>query len=105
MYEPISFTRVKISEITVAEGGGVTLKYRAGAVGGALLEEYTLTGTATQSGNDFTFSYTNLPEEDFLRRAAEKVLLTARYKYYSQYGAWENTLTFGDAYTLYLRAE
>jgi hypothetical protein len=74
-------------------------------VGGALLEEYTLTGTATQSGNDFTFSYTNLPEEDFLRRAAEKVLLTAKYKYYSMYGAWENTLTFGDAYTLYLRAE
>ncbi len=101
---PVTFTQVKISKATVKDGS-VTLKYQAGAVDGELSEEYTLSGTYVQTGNDFAFTYTNLPEDAHLLCVAEKVLASAKYEYYAQYGAWVNTLTFADSYTLFLQVE
>lgn len=101
IYQPLSFTRVTISEVTLTETE-VTVKYSAGAVDGEMSEEYTLTGTYTKTDNDFAFSYTNLPEDENLLRVAESLLGSAKYESYAQYGAWVNELTFGDNYKLTL---
>ncbi len=101
VYNPVSFTRVTISEVTLTETE-VTVKYSAGAVDGEMSEEYTLTGTYTKTDNDFAFSYTNLPEDENLLRVAESLLGSAKYESYVQYGAWVNELTFGDNYKLTL---
>lgn len=101
IYNPVSFTRVTISEVTLTETE-VTVKYSAGAVDGEMPEEYTLTGTYTKEGNDYTFTYTNLPEDEHLLRVAENLLGSARYESYAQYGAWVNELTFGENYKLTL---
>nr|MBE6545073.1 hypothetical protein [Oscillospiraceae bacterium] len=101
IYEPVSFTRVKISEVTLTDTE-VTIKYATGALDGEMSEEYTLTGTYTKEDNDFAFSYTNLPEDENLLRVAENLLGTAKYEYYAQYGSWVNELTFGDDYKLTL---
>ncbi len=101
VYEPVSFTRVTISEVTLTETE-VTVKYSAGTVDGEMSEEYTLTGTYTKEGNDYTFTYTNLPEDANLLRVAENLLGNASYESYAQYGAWVNELTFGDNYKLTL---
>lgn len=103
IYIPVSFTRVKISEVTLTETE-VTVKYSAGALDGEMSEEYTLTGTCTKADNDYTFTYTNLPEDEALLRVAENLLGTAKYQYYAQYGSWVNKLTFGD-YSLYFTAD
>ena len=99
VYEPVSFTRVKISEVTLTDTE-VTVKYSAGAVDGEMSEEYTLTGTYTKEDNDFIFTYTTLPEDENLLRVAENLLGAAKYEYYAQYGSWVNELTFGDDYKL-----
>ena len=101
VYEPVSFTRVKLSEVTLTEAD-VTVKYSAGAVDGEMSEEFTLTGTYTKAENDYTFTYPTLPEDENLLRVAENLLGTASYAYYAQYGAWVNELTFGDNYKLTL---
>lgn len=101
VYNPVSFTRVTISEVTLTETE-VTVKYSAGAVDGEMSEEYTLTGTYTKADNDYTFTYTNLPEDENLLRVAESLLGSAKYESYAQYGAWVNELTFGDNYKLTL---
>ena len=101
IYNPVSFTRVTISEVTLTDTD-VTVKYSAGAVDGEMSEEYTLTGTYTQADNDYTFTYTNLPEDENLLHVAENLLGTAKYQSYAQYGAWVNELTFGDGYKLTL---
>lgn len=101
IYQPVSFTRVTISEVTLTETD-VTVKYSAGAVDGEMSEEYTLTGTYTKENNDYTFTYTTLPEDANLLRVAENLLGSAKYEYYSQYGSWVNELTFGDDYKLTL---
>lgn len=101
IYQPVSFTRVTISEATLTDTE-VTVKYSAGAVDGEMSEEYTLTGTYTKTNNDFAFSYTNLPEDENLLRVAEKLLGNAKYENYAQYGSWVNELTFGDGYKLTL---
>ena len=101
VYEPVSFTRVTISEVTLTETE-VTVKYSAGAVDGEMSEEYTLTGTYTKADNDYAFTYTNLPEDENLLRVAESLLGSAKYESYAQYGAWVNELTFGDNYKLTL---
>ena len=101
VYTPVSFTRVKISEVTLTETEA-TVKYSVGAVDGEMSEEYTLTGTYTKADNDYTFTYTNLPEDENLLHVAENLLGTAKYKYYAQYGSWVNELTFGDGYKLTL---
>ena len=105
VYEPVSFTKVKISEVTLAEDNTVTLKYSAGAIDGEMSEEYTLEGTYVKTENDFAFTFTNPPEDELLLDVAGNVLKTAKYKYYAQYGRWVNALTFGDTYTLYMQAE
>ena len=99
IYQPVSFTRVTISEVTLTDTE-ITVKYSAGTVDGEMSEEYTLTGTYTKEGNDFAFTYNNLPEDENLLRVAENLLGSAKYEYYSQYGAWVNELTFGDSYKL-----
>ena len=101
LYQPVSFTHVTISEVTLTDTD-VTVKYSAGAVDGEMSEEYTLTGTYTKEGNDFSFAYTTLPEDENLLRVAENLLGSAKYEYYSQYGSWVNELTFGDGYKLIL---
>lgn len=101
LYHPVSFSRVTISEVTLTETE-VTVKYSAGAVDGEMSEEYTLTGTYTKVENDFTFTYTNLPEDENLLRIAENLLGRAKYEYYAMYGSWVNELTFGDNYKLTL---
>ena len=101
IYQPVSFTRVTISEVTLTDTD-VTVKYSAGAVDGEMSEEYTLTGTYTKADNDYTFTYTNLPEDENLLHVAENLLGTAKYQSYAQYGAWVNELTFGDGYKLTL---
>ena len=102
LYQPVSFTRVVISSATIAEDGNVSIKYSAGAIDGEMSEEYELIGTYTKTEGDFTFSYTNLPEDENLLCMAEKLLGAAKYDYYAQYGSWVNKLTFGDGYALYL---
>lgn len=102
IYQPVSFTRVVISSVDIADDGNVTVKYSAGAVDGEMSEEYTLTGTYTKEGDDFSFTYTNLPEDANLLRVAENLLGSAKYESYAQYGAWVNELTFGDNYKLTL---
>ena len=62
LYQPASFTRVKLSEVTLTETD-VTVKYSAGAVDGEMSEEFTLTGTYTKAENDYTFTYPTLPED------------------------------------------
>lgn len=99
-YDPIAFTRVSLSSATLAADGTVSITYSAGAVEGELVE-HTLTGTYEKSGNDFTFTYENLPEDEHLLHVAEKLLAGAKYEYYAQYGSWVNKLTFAD-YPLYL---
>lgn len=101
VYEPISFTRVTISEVTLTDTE-VTVKYSAGAVDGEMSEEYTLTGTYTKENNDYTFTYTTLPEDENLLRVAENLLGSAKYESYVQYNSWVNELTFGDNYKLTL---
>lgn len=101
LYQPVGFSRVTISEVTLTETN-VTVKYSAGAVDGEMSEEYTLTGTYTKEGNDFSFTYTTLPEDENLLRVAVNLLGSARYESYAQYGAWVNELTFGDNYKLTL---
>ena len=101
IYQPVSFSRVTISEVTLTETE-VTVKYSAGAVDGEMSEEYTLTGTYTKADNDYTFTYTNLPEDENLLRVAESLLGSAKYESYAQYGTWVNELTFGDNYKLTL---
>lgn len=101
LYEPVSFTRVVISSVAIADDGSASIKYKAGALDGEMSDEYELIGAYTKIDNDFTFSYTNLPEEENLLYVAENLLASAKYDYYSQYGAWVNELTFGD-YSLYL---
>lgn len=101
IYNPVSFTRVKISEVTLTDTE-VTVKYSAGAVDGEMSEEYTLTGTYAKAENDYTFTYTTLPEDENLLRVVEKLLGVATYEYYAQYGSWVNELTFGDSYKLTL---
>lgn len=100
IYEPVGFTRVEIAEATLTDTT-VTLKYRAGAVDGELVE-HTLTGTYEKSGNDYAFTYENLPEDELLLRVAENLLTSAKYRYYNDYDVWVNALTFGDGYTLTL---
>lgn len=104
IFTPVAFTELKISELTM-KNGNATLKYQAGALGGELSEEYTLSGTYTKTGDDFAFTYTNLPEDAHLRRVAEKVLASAKYDYYEKYGVWANRLTIGGTYELFLQAE
>lgn len=99
VYEPVRFTCVKISEVTL-EDDNVIVKYSAGAVDGEMSEEYTLTGTYTKEGNDFSFAYTTLPEDENLLLIAENLLGSAKYEYYSLNNKWVNKLTFGD-YPLY----
>ena len=99
VYEPVKFTRVMISNISL-EDGNVTIKYSAGAADGELSEEYTLNGTYTLTGNTYTFSYSNMPENEHLLRVAEKLLSTAKYEYYAEYGSYVNTITFGDSLVL-----
>ena len=101
VYQPVSFTRVNISEVTLTDTE-VTVKYSAGAVDGEMSEEYTLAGTYTKEDNNFTFTYLGLPEDENLLRVAEKLLGTAKYECYAQYGSWVNELTFGDGYKLTL---
>lgn len=101
IYQPVSFTRVTISEVTLTDTE-VTVKYSAGTVDGEMSEEYTLTGTYTKVENDYTFTYPTLPEDENLLRVAENLLGTAKYESYAQYGAWVNELTFGDNYKLTL---
>ena len=101
LYQPISFTRVVISSVSIATDGAVSIKYRAGAVDGEMSEEYTLAGTYVKTENDFAFTYTELPEDENLLRVAETLLGSAKYDYYAQYGQWVNKLTLGD-YALYL---
>ena len=100
VYQPVSFTKVKLSSVTLTSDNNVTVKYQAGAVDGELSAEYTLNGTYTKNENNFTFNYTNLPEDADLRYIAENVLKSAKYDYYDSYGSWMNTLTFGDKLTL-----
>jgi len=101
VYEPVSFTRVVISSVVLDSDSNVTIKYSAGAVDGEMSEEFTLVGTYEKSDNDFSFTYTELPEDENLRRVAETLLGSAKYDYYAQYGQWVNKLSFGD-YALYL---
>lgn len=100
LYEPLSFTRVKISEATLTETE-VTIKYGAGAVDGEMSEEYILIGTYTKVENDFIFTYPTLPENEHLLRVAESLFTSAKYEYYVYYNQYVNKLTFGD-YALYL---
>lgn len=104
VYEPVSFTRVVISSVTIADDGTASIKYKAGAVGGEMSEEYELIGTYTKTDSDFAFTYTTLPEDEKLFLVAEKVLATAKYDCYTNAGIWENKLTFGDNYALILTA-
>ncbi len=99
VYEPVKFTRVRVSDISL-EDGNVTVKYSAGAADGELSEEYTLNGTYTLTGITYTFSYSNMPENEHLLRVAEKLLSTAKYEYYAEYGTYVNTVTFGDSLVL-----
>lgn len=103
LYQPVSFTRVNVSEVTLTDTE-ITVKYSAGAVDGEMSEEYTLTGTYTKEDNDFIFTYTTLPEDENLLRVAEKLLGSAKYDYYSLNNKWVNKLTFGD-YPLYFTAD
>lgn len=103
VYQPVSFTKVKLSEVTLTEDNTVTLKFSAGAVDGELSEEYTLEGTYVKDGTAFTFTYSDLPEDELLLAVAEKLLTSAKYESYIMYGEWVNELTFGDAYKLHLR--
>lgn len=103
VYEPVSFTRATISEVTLTDTE-ITVKYTAGAVDGEMSEEYTLTGTYTKEGNDYTFTYTNLPENEILLRVAENMLGSAKYEFYSLNNKWVNELAFGD-YELYFTTE
>ncbi|MBQ8566680.1 MAG: hypothetical protein IJ445_03720 [Clostridia bacterium] len=100
IFMPVSFTKVKLSSATLTSDNKVTVKYQAGAIDGELSAEYTLNGTYTKNENNFTFAYTNLPEDAALRRVADNVLKSAKYDYYDAYGSWMNTLTFGDILTL-----
>ncbi len=100
VFTPVSFTKVKLSSVTLTSDNKVTVKYQAGAIDGELSAEYTLNGTYTKNENNITFAYTNLPEDANLRRVAENVLTSAKYDYYDAYGSWMNTLTFGDKLTL-----
>ena len=100
VYQAVSFTKVKLSSATLTSDNKVTMKYQAGAIDGELSAEYTLNGTYTKNENNYTFNYTNLPEDAALRRVAENVLKSAKYDYYDAYGSWMNTLTFGDKLTL-----
>lgn len=95
IYQPVKFTKVKVSDILL-EDGNATIKYSAGAVGGELSEEYTLTGTYTLTDNVYTFSYTNMPTDEHLLRVADKLLSTAKYRSYVEYEQYVNTVTFGD---------
>lgn len=102
VYQPVSFTKVKLSSATLTSDNKVTAKYQAGAVDGELSAEYTLNGTYTQNENNFTFNYTNLPEDASLRNAANKLLASAKYESYIMYGSWVNSLTFCDGLELQL---
>ena len=100
IYEPVTFTKVKLSSVTLTSDNKVTVKYQAGAVDGELSAEYTLNGTYTSADNNYTFTYSNLPEDAYLRHVAEKVLTSAKYNYYDRDGSWENALTFNNKLTL-----
>ena len=78
VYQPVSFTKIKLSSATLTNDNKVTVKYQAGAVDGELSAE----GTYTKNENKFTFAYTNLPEDADLRRVAEKALVSAEYDSY-----------------------
>lgn len=99
VYNPIAFTRVEISEVTV-EDNGVAIKYRAGAVDGELSEEYTLLGTCAKEENTLIFTYPTLPDNEHLVHIANKLLAWAEYSYYASGNVWVNELTFGDVYKL-----
>lgn len=101
IYEPISHMRVVVSEVTLTSFGSVSTTYSVGPIEGALTE-YTIDGTYTKSGSDFTFSYTNLPDDVIPRHVAENLLSSAKYKYYAQYSSYVNVLTFGERYSLTL---
>ena len=101
VYEPVSFTRVIISSVTIADDGSATIRYKAGTLDGEMSEEFELIGTYTKTDNEFAFTYATLPEDENLLRVAEKLLVTAKYDYYNDAGVWANKLSFGD-YALYL---
>lgn len=105
VFDPVSFTKVKLSSVAVADDGSVSIKYSAGALDGELSAEYELNGTYTSEENDFIFAYSALPENELLRGVAEKLLTSAKKDSYVMGNNWENTLTFGGSYTLYLKTE
>ena len=105
VFDPVSFTKVKLSSVEVLDDGDATIKFSAGAIDGELSEECTLNGSYTKAENEFSFTFNELPEDEVLKGVAEKLLTKATYKSYIMYGEWQNTLTFGDSYTLYLEAE
>lgn len=103
VYQPVTFSRVTVSSATLTENA-VSVTLRAGAVDGTLSDEYTLTGTYVKTENDFTFTYTDLPEDAHLRHVAEKLLARAEYSCYALYGEWVNTLTFAEMFKMTLNA-
>ena len=105
VFDPVSFTKVKLSSVEVLDNGDAAIKFSAGAIDGELSEECTLNGSYTKAENEFSFTFNELPEDEVLKGVAEKLLTKATYKSYIMYGEWQNTLTFGDSYTLYLEAE
>ena len=105
VFDPVSFTKVKLSSVEVLDDGDAAIKFSAGAIDGELSEECTLNGSYTKTENEFSFTFNELPEDEVLKGVAEKLLTKATYKSYIMYGEWQNTLTFGDSYTLYLEAE
>ena len=105
VFDPVSFTKVKLSSVTVTDDGKATVKYSAGALDGELSEEYELNGTYTKTETAFTFAYSQLPENELLRGVAEKLLISAKKDSYVMGNGWENTLVFADTYILNLQAE
>ena len=105
VFDPVAFTKVKLSSVEVLDNGNAAIKFSAGAIDGELSEECTLNGSYTKAENEFSFTFDELPEDEVLKGVAEKLLTKATYKSYIMYGEWQNTLTFGDSYTLYLEAE
>lgn len=102
IYQPVYITKVQLSSATLTSDNKVTMKYQVGTIGGDLSAEYTLNGTYTKNENNFTFAYTNLPDDANLRHVAEKLLTTAKYSSYDDGGVWQNVLTFDDSIRLYL---
>ena len=102
IYQPVYITKVQLSSVALSSDGTVSFKYQAGAIDGELSTEYTLNGTYTKNENNFTFVYTNLPEDASLRHVAERLLTSAEYSYYEDTGVWQNVLTFDGDIRLFL---